>query len=87
MNKRSDNAYYIWWVGASNPAGVARSLVEAIDECRSENTDPAGDMYCQMIADHLAFLLRLPQPSMSFNNDAWVDFCRTYEAKNFGLNR
>jgi hypothetical protein len=82
MSKRSKDAYYIWWIGASNPAGVARSLVEAIDECRAENTDPAKDMYCQMITDHLAVLLGLPQPSMNFNNDAWVDFCRTFETEN-----
>lgn len=29
--------------GASNPRRVASALVEAIDECRAENHDPACD--------------------------------------------
>jgi hypothetical protein len=79
MSKRSKDAYYIWWVGASNPAGVARSLIEAIDECRAENTNPSGDMACQMIIDHLAVLLDLPQPSLDIDVKPWVDFCEAFE--------
>jgi hypothetical protein len=51
--------------GACNPAGIARSLVEAIDECRSTATDPANDIACKMILDHLAFILGMHQPSLS----------------------
>jgi hypothetical protein len=65
MRDRFYNAYHIWQYGACNPAGVARSLVEAIDESRAAHIDPSEDIACKMILDHLAFLLGVPQPSCS----------------------
>lgn len=49
--------------GASNPSGVARSLVRAIDQARDEGLDTEGikaDPACRLICHQLAFLLGVP---------------------------
>lgn len=75
MRNRFDNAYEIWHNGASNPRGVARSLVEAIDEAVEEGrgSAAAADPAVQMIMDHLCFLCGLPQPSLdsSMTPERW----------------
>lgn len=43
--------------GASNERRVAMALVEAIDECRAENTDPREDPAVFLILHQLAHLL------------------------------
>jgi len=43
--------------GASNPRRLASCLVEAIDECRAENVDPAEDAAVFMIMHQLGWLL------------------------------
>lgn len=73
MRNRFDNADAIWNGGASNPRGVARSLVEAIDAV-TENGGSAGakDPAVQMILDHLCFLCGLPQPSLVIGGSEWL---------------
>ena len=48
--------------GACNPSGVARALVEAIDEARTECSDTdsiRNDVACRLICHQLAFLFGL----------------------------
>jgi hypothetical protein len=73
MRNRFYNADAIWNGGASNPRGVARSLVEAIDEAVEEKKGSAGakDAAVAMIIDHLCFLCGLPQPSMDMSPEQW----------------
>ena len=73
MRNRFYNADAIWNGGASNPRGVARSLVEAIDEAVEEKNGSAGakDAAVAMIIDHLCFLCGLPQPSMDMSPEQW----------------
>ena len=70
---RFANADAIWNGGACNPRGVARALVEAIDEaCEDANShNGAKDPAVQMIIDHLCFLVGLPQPSLVMDFEAW----------------
>ena len=72
---RFDKADFIWNGGASNPRGVARALVEAIDEAVNEGgvSKAAKDPAVQMILDHLCFLCGLPQPSLdsSMTTERW----------------
>jgi len=59
MSKRHRDAVAIQQ-GASNPSGVARSLVQAIDEAREENPSTdyiRQDAACRMICHQLAFLM------------------------------
>lgn len=56
---RHDDALYIQH-GASNPAGVARSLVKAIDACHAEGMDTASvrnDPAVRLITHQLAYLM------------------------------
>jgi hypothetical protein len=73
MSKRHKNAHAIWFGGACNPIAVSRSLADAISEACAEGNghDAAKDAAVQMIADHLCFLLGMPQPSLSMNT--WAD--------------
>lgn len=75
MRNRFDNAYEIWHNGASNPRGVARSLVEAIDEAVEEGrgSAAAADPAVQMILDQLCWLCGLPQPCMVNGGYIWMD--------------
>ena len=57
MRNRFANAIAIQNPGASNPSGVARALVEALDEARAENVDTRTDPACRMICHQLAFLM------------------------------
>jgi hypothetical protein len=60
---RYDDALYIQQ-GASNPAGIARSLVKAIDECHAENMDTASirnDPAVRLITHQLAYLMSISQ--------------------------
>jgi hypothetical protein len=77
------NAYHIWWNGASNPHAIARSLVEALDECRDSGSSASCDIAVATIVDHLAFILDMPQPSVSDNDlsKSIIDFCMDYRAK------
>lgn len=68
------NADNIWNGGASNPRGVARALVEAVDDACAEKGGSDGaqnDAACVMIADHLCFLLGMPQPSLRMDPIMW----------------
>jgi len=67
MRNRFSNAAEIWGVGASNPRGVARALVEAIDEACEEGqgSDGANDPAVHLILDHLCSLVGLPQPTLA----------------------
>lgn len=56
MTKRAEHAY-IAQSGASNPRRLATCLVEAIDECRAENIEPAQDAAVFMILHQLGWLL------------------------------
>lgn len=74
MSQRHKDAFEIWNHGASNPRGVARALVRAIDAAAEEGqgTDGArNDPAVQMIIDHLAFLCGLPQPSLDMSPEQW----------------
>jgi hypothetical protein len=58
--------------GACNPSGVARALVEAIDQARAEcpDTDSVrADPAVRQIAHQLAFLLNLAE--YDHDMDAW----------------
>ena len=60
---RHDDALFIQQ-GASNPAGIARSLVKAIDECHAENMDTASirnDPAVRLITHQLAYLMGVSQ--------------------------
>jgi hypothetical protein len=56
------------WIqqGASNPAGVARALVDAIDQARKEGIDERTDAACRLIAHQLAFLLGVGEVDRDF---------------------
>ena len=56
MTKRIEHAR-IAQSGASNPRRLATCLVEAIDECRTENIDPAQDAAVFMVLHQLGWLL------------------------------
>jgi hypothetical protein len=59
MSKRHRDAIAIQQ-GACNPSGIARSLVQAIDEARAENgaTDSVrADPACRLICHQLAFIM------------------------------
>lgn len=73
MSTRFKNAHEIWWNGASNPRAVARALVAAIDEAVDEGdgSTAARDPAVQMIADHLCFLVGMPQPSLDIGSSDW----------------
>ena len=71
MTKRFKDADAIWNGGASNRLAVANALVNAIIECRAEDNYDCHDPAVQMIADHLCFLIGLPQPSLSQFQDGW----------------
>lgn len=81
--KRFKNAHEIWNVGASNPRGVARALVQAIDEATEDGggSDAAKDPAVQMIMDHLCFLVGLPQPSLAMSIDDWELVMKCVEEK------
>lgn len=69
MNNRFWSAYMIQQ-GACNPSGVARALVEAIDQTREENPDTANisaDPAVRMIAHQLAHILRLSEYDFDLN--------------------
>ncbi len=74
MRNRFDNAYEIWHNGASNPRGVARALVEAIDDAVEEGggSAAAADPAVQMILYYLCFLCGLPQPCMGGGGYIWM---------------
>ena len=57
MRNRFSNAVLIQDPGACNPSGVARALVEAIDEARRDDIRPEDDPACRLICHQLAFLL------------------------------
>lgn len=56
MNKRNSNARGIQ-NGASNPHAIARVLVEALDECRADNVQPADDPAVFLILHQLTWVL------------------------------
>lgn len=57
---RFDNALLIQQ-GACNPAGIARSLVEACDECLKEGVSQREDAAVRMITHQLAFLMNVSE--------------------------
>ena len=80
MKNRFKDADNIWNGGASNPRGVARALVDAIDSACEEGRGSAGakDAAVQMILDHLCFLCGMPQPS--FGRD-WSEVMKEVERR------
>jgi hypothetical protein len=59
LMSRHDDALFIQ-AGACNPAGIARSLVKAIDECSAEGMDTTSirsDPAVQLITHQLAYLM------------------------------
>lgn len=81
MRNRFKDAHEIWNVGASNPRGVARALVSAIDEACEEGNGSASakDPAVQMILDHLCYLCGMPQPSIDM--DKWNEVMAAVEAR------
>ena len=73
MTQRHKDAHEIWHVGASNPRGVARTLVSAIDEACEEGHGSAGacDAAVQTILDQLCWLCGMPMPSLYMAADEW----------------
>jgi hypothetical protein len=68
------NAWHIQQ-GACNPSGVARSLVEAIDEVRAENPNTDNvrqDSAVRQICHQLAFILGVGDPP-------YLDYHKDYE--------
>ena len=63
MYCRFKDAHAIWHNGASNPRGVARALVTAIDAATESGSAGADDPAVHLILDHLCSLCGLPQPS------------------------
>lgn len=59
--KRFWDAKHIVDPGASNPSGVARSLVQAIAECRDNGVNERTDPAVRLIAYQLAHLLGLSE--------------------------
>lgn len=57
MRNRFSNAVLIQDPRACNPSGVARALVEAIDEARGADIRPEDDPACRLICHQLAYLL------------------------------
>jgi hypothetical protein len=57
MSDRDRVAVLIVDPGASNPSGVARALVEAIDGARAQCVQPHRDPACRLITYHLAHLM------------------------------
>jgi hypothetical protein len=72
--KRHSDAIFIQR-GASNPSGVARSLVAAIDEARAENKDPAQDPAVRLIVHQLAHLCLLDALDSHGNWLAAIEEC------------
>jgi hypothetical protein len=56
MAKRHDDALYIQ-EGASNPSGIALTLIEAIKECRAEGGSSRTDPAVRLITHQLTHLL------------------------------
>ncbi len=64
-------------MGACNPSGVARALVEAIDQAREERIDPREDAAVRMICHQLAFLLGVGEIDADFSlYSRLADECR-----------
>ena len=87
MSQRHKDAAAIWKGGASNPRGVARALVAAIDEAVEEGdgSNAAKDPAVQMILDHLCFLCGLPQPSLdsSMTYERWTAIEKEVEERKY----
>ena len=67
--RRFKDADSIWNGGARNRLAVAKALVNAIQECRSEGNYDGNDPAVWLIIDHLCFLVGLPQPSIQIDTD------------------
>lgn len=74
MRNRFLNALYIQDPGASNPAGIARALVEAIDAARADDVRAEEDPACRLICHQLAFLLNTS--AIDRDMDLWGNLMR-----------
>jgi len=73
---RFDNALLIQQ-GACNPSGVARSLVEACDECLKEGVSQREDAAVRLIVHQLAHLMNVSQiDSELMEYSRLTDLCR-----------
>jgi hypothetical protein len=73
---RHDNALLIQQ-GACNPAGIARSLVEACDECLKEGVSQREDAAVRLIVHQLAHLMAVSQIDASLTEySRLTDECR-----------
>ena len=62
-------AWEMWNGGASNLRAISRALTKAVD-LQSENPEVTSAI--QLLVDHLAFLVGLPQPSLRLSNAQWA---------------
>lgn len=58
MAKRHETALYMQ-AGACNPSGIARALVETIDQARADGHDPREDAACKLVLHQLAAVMRM----------------------------
>ena len=73
---RFDNAWMIQQ-GACNPAGIARSLVEACDECLKEGVSQREDPAVRLIVHQLAHLTKNIQVEESLTEySRLMEICR-----------
>ena len=81
MRNRFQNAHEIQEHGACNPSGIARALVEAIDEARGEGVPAAKDPAVRLICHQLAFLLNIDGMNRGDDWTAARVFCRMTTAQ------
>lgn len=84
IQKACDDALHIWGVGASNPSGVANSLVEQIRSLREAGFAPESREFApvRLIWAHLGSLLRVGigdyADSARFKVEQDDEYVRTY---------
>ena len=85
LPRRFRNAYMIQQ-GACNPAGIARSLVEACDECLAEGVSQRADPAVRLITHQLAYLMdtRALDTETSTYTELY-DLCRDRNDDTFGI--
>ena len=65
--------------GASNPSGVARALVRAINQCHQENVRAREDAAVRLIVHQLAFLCGVYE--IDHTSDVYGELTRECELK------
>lgn len=75
MGKRHSDAQAVQ--NAPNASGVARTLSDAIAECRREGVDPRSDAACRLICHQLAYLFGME--NLDWGWDEAMAACRATE--------